>query len=372
MSKGVYISFCNKKAFNIIDDSFKESVLDSLKKNYYITIKDRNFYIINSSNIKYIGNNPYILSVKSIGSLYYLFLTKIDGVKHCIFIDRKVKEGHSYPRMMSVIYRFDDELFNETLFDGEIVKTEDDDWFYIINNLVLYKGELMKNKNIIVKINQVYDILTNNYIKDDHIEICPLYVKRLFGYHEWDYVIREYIPSLKYKTRGLYFEGIRNLKNHLYLFQKHQTFTKMASNVVVSNTTADEEPEHKIKVNKGKVSKSQYQRNKNQEKIEEVMKTKNMEEIKSRDTMAFMVRKTDTSDIFNLYCFENDDIRKYGIALIDGLRTSKKVNKLFRDGKDNITMNCKYSKDKEKWIPVEISDGNMDSLDSINYFISVQ
>ena len=66
----------------------------------------------------------------------------------------------------------------------------------------------------------------------------------------------EIYSFLKFKTRGLYFEGIRNLKNHLYLFQRHQTFTKITSNTVLTNTTVDEEPEKKIKVNKNKLSKS--------------------------------------------------------------------------------------------------------------------
>ena len=97
-----------------------------------------------------------------------------------------------------------------------------------------------------------------------------------------------------------------------------------------------------------------------------------MDDIKLREFMVFMVRKTDTSDIFNLYCLCNDEIKKYGVGLIDGLKTSKKVNKLFKDGRDNITMNCKYSVEKEKWIPFDISNDNMDTLDSINYYINIK
>ena len=68
MTKGNYISFCSKRAFNILDETLKQEILTKLHKNYYITIKDKNFYILNSKNIKYIEKNPHILSVKSIGS----------------------------------------------------------------------------------------------------------------------------------------------------------------------------------------------------------------------------------------------------------------------------------------------------------------
>ena len=137
MSKGNYISFCSKRAFNILDETLKQEILTKLHKNYYITIKDKNFYILNSKNIKYIEKNPHILSVKSIGSLYYLYFTIIDGRKYCLFIDKKIKEGHKFPRIISVIYRFDDSIFQDTVFDGELLRDQDDNWLYIINNLVL-------------------------------------------------------------------------------------------------------------------------------------------------------------------------------------------------------------------------------------------
>ena len=38
-------------------------------------------------------------------------------------------------------------------------------------------------------------------------------------YHEYEYIIKKYIPSLSYKTRGIYLDGIRDNKNYL---TKHQ------------------------------------------------------------------------------------------------------------------------------------------------------
>ena len=129
------ISFCGKQACNVVEDSFKEELLDILQKNYYISIKDKNFYIINSKNIRYIEKNPHILSVKSSGSLYYLFLTKINDQKFCFFIDKKIKEGHTYPRIISVNYRFDDSLFENTVFDGELLRDRDDIGYILLITL---------------------------------------------------------------------------------------------------------------------------------------------------------------------------------------------------------------------------------------------
>lgn len=333
------ISFCGKQACNVVEESFKEELLDILQKNYYISIKDKNFYIINPRNIKYIEKNPHFLSVKSSGSLYYLFLTRIDDINYCFFIDKKIKDGHKFPRIISVNYRFDDELFDNTLFDGELLRDRDENWLYVINNLILHRGKLLKDKHINYKINLVYKILTDHYLKDTHLEICPLYVKRLFANHEFNYMIKEYIPSLNYNCRGIYFEGIRNLNNHLFLFPRGQKFERVV----------DDKPKKII----------QPKRNKFEKKVE----------IGNRKYLRFMVRKTDISDIYNLYCLKDDEIYKYGGAHIPNLKTSKFMRKAFSEGNDNITMNCDFNAQMEKWRPMEITNEPVDDLKLVQQYL---
>lgn len=342
MFKTSKISFCNKQACNVVEDSFKEEILNILQKNYYVSIKDKNFYIINPRNIKYIEKNPHFLSVKSSGSLYYLFLTRIDQKNYCFFIDKKVKDGHNFPRIISVNYRFADELFDNTLFDGELLRDRDENWLYIINNLVIHRGTLLKDKHINYKLNLVYDILTNQYQKDSHLEICPLYVKRLFANHEFEYIIKTYIPSLNYNPRGIYFEGIRNFNNHLFLFPRGQKFEKKSLS----------EPKVDLTPKKKKIIK------------------KNNTSLGDRKILRFMVRKTDISDIYNLYCLKDDDIHKYGGAHIPNLKTSKYMRKAFSDGVDNITMNCEYNEKMEKWKPIDRTTETVDDLSLVEQYLS--
>ena len=358
MIKTSYISFCNKQTLNIIDDNFKAQVLDTLQKKYYITIKDRSFYVVKQNNIKYMEHNPYILSIKSLGSLYYLFLTTIEDKQYCIYIDKKIKEGHTHPRMLFVNYRFDESLFNDTLIEGELLKNNDNEWMFIIINLILHKGELQKNKNIVIRLNTMYNILTNLYKKDDHMEICPLYIKRLFSYHEMDTIFNEYIPSLNYKTRGIYLEGFKNQKrdksnrlqncnDHLYLFPRNMKFDK---------------PKEKVKIDITSY-KSEIKKQESIKKSEKVV-------VSGMEYITFMIRKTDKSDIYNLYCLDNTEIVNYGIAWIDSLRTSKKIAKNFKQ-KDSYNIQCVYSQDMEKWRPVNITENRIDNLATINEFIKI-
>ena len=341
MLKGSNISFCDKQAFNIIDDDLKKHILDILKKDYFITIKDRNFYIINKRNINYIEKQPFIVSIKSIGSLYYLFLTKIDNKNYCFYIDKKVKEGHSYPRILSVLYRFDDSIFNNTLFDGELLRNNNNNWMFIINNLILYKGEILKNKNIIYKLNKVYEILNENYIKDDHLEICPLYVKRLFSYHEWTYIMNEYIPNLNYKYKGLYFENTKINKNYLFITPRNNIYNKQNNN---NN------------------SKNNKQSNNSQTK--QIIENKYLD----KKYMNFLIRKTEIADIYDLYCLDNNELCKYDVALINSLKTSKKLNKLFTNN-DKLVFECEYNNINKKWIPINSNTNDINTKNEIINFI---
>ena len=95
--------------------------------------------------------------------------------------------------------------------------------------------------------------------------------------------------------------------------------------------TVDEEPEKKIKVNKNKLK--EHLRRKNQEKITKLLKQKMWKKLKG--IVWLLWYESRYFGYFQLYCLDNDDIMKYVVKLIDGLRTSK-VNKLFRDGKDML------------------------------------
>lgn len=336
MLKGSNISFCDKQTFNIIDDNLKKNILDILKNDYFIGIKDRNFYIINKKNINYIEKHPFILSVKSIGSPYYLFLTKVDNKKYCFYIDRKVKEGHNYPRILSVLYRFNDELFNNTLFDGELLRDNDNNWMFIINSLLIHKGEIMKNKNIIYKLNLVYDILTNKYIKDENLEICPLYVKRLFSYHQWDELKNDYLTGLNYKYKGICFENPKFNKNYLYIFNKKYNNTSKNNNLKIKNNV------------KSPICKSK---------------------IVNKKLMNFVLNKTDISDIYDLYCYKEDTLFKYDVASVNTLKVSKKLNKLFKDT-DRLVFECSYNTNDNKWTPLnKIETDDIDNIESINNYI---
>ena len=85
-----------------------------------------------------------------------------------------------------------------------------------------------------------------------------------------------------------------------------------------------------------------------------------------------MVRKTEISDIYNLFCLKDDEIHKYGGAHIPNLKTSKYMRKAFSNGVDNITMNCEYNDKMEKWKPIEITTEPVDDLSLVEEYLNLQ
>ena len=134
------ISFCDKKSENIVDNKNKEFVLNKIK-NYSIELDYKSSIILNEKLTKNITYHPHLLTIKSSGTNYFLFLTNIGNINYCFYIDRKIKQGYNYPRIISAKYRFDDIIFNDTLIDGEIIRDNSNNWHFLISDLLIYKGK---------------------------------------------------------------------------------------------------------------------------------------------------------------------------------------------------------------------------------------
>ena len=304
------ISFCNNEGDNVKDTKVKTAILDIIKQKYGINLKSNRANILNDKSINYI-KKPHFISVKTTGTNYFLFLTKINNINCCFYIDRKIKQGYTCPRIISIKYLFDDIVFEDTLFDGEIVKDNNDNWMFLISDIVIGEGKLMKNTSISNRFNSIYDMFSNRYKQDSDIELCPLVVKRLFPYSEYNELITSFIPKLKYRIRGLYFNSINpRHNNHLFLYPK---------------------PTDNIRPNKKK------------------------EATISRDILkTFELRKTIQAEIYDLYCYNDKEIVKFDVARLPSLKTTQLINNMF-DNNENVYVECKFNQKFNKWEPVKES-----------------
>jgi len=337
--KTMDISFCERKAQNIIKSDAKSFILDYLKTKYNISISDKYALMLNDRSIKYISMNPHLISLKTTGSNYYLFLTKLNDVNTCLFIDRKVKHGYTLPRIISVKYRFDDTLFNDTLFDGELVKDKNNNWMFLIQNMLVCKGELQKC-NVVTKYNKMYKLFSDDYVSDPNIDICVLKIKKLFKYDEYDELITRFIPSMSYNIRGMYFNTLNN-KHANYLFIYNTTNALKNKKLETKNTDS-------------------YSNNRDKEKVIQKKETNKKDENShiKKDTRIFQLKKSEKPEIYDLFAIHNNQLTKYGIAYVSGLKASRNIKKMLNTCPSPI-VECVYNNNFNKYEPLKVSEENI-------------
>ena len=308
-------SFCNIEIDNITKNESKQYILNQMSLLCSgIKYNSRYAKVFNEQFSKNL-NNPHIFFLKSSGTPYLLFMSQINGINYCFFIDKKIKEGYDYPKIFILPYEFSPELYKGSLFECELIRKKNKKWCLAINDIYYHEGKSLKKTIIIDRINTIHTILTNQFTENDFHSTCPLFIKKYFDYKDIHYAINEFAPQLDYNTRGIYFVPLRvDYSNILYIFPKE-------SNPVV---------------------------------MKETIKT----------TKCFGIMKTMKPDVYELYLSNGDNIIKQDIALVQTTLLSHTLLNYF-EGKsfdDEILVECKFHERFKKWEPVSLSDGPIDGI----------
>lgn len=345
------ISFCNKIAFNIKSDETKKYILNHLDNKYKLKIITKHFEKFEPKLISVINNNPHMICVRSNGNPYFLYLTKINFVNYCIFIDKKIQQGYFYPRMIISNYHFDETLFDDTIFDGEMIQNKNK-WVFLINDLIVYKGLYLQEQNLIKRLNTLYSMLQSDFIPDI-MDVSRIQVKKYFKYDDINKIINEYIPTLDYTCRGLYFKPLFlkfkdilvNFDDNLIKKVNREKF-KNVKNFLLLNDCK--------KMNNNDETLSESSSNSSQQDKETTYLVNNDKlQLNKEYKKIFYTRKTNNPDIYELY----DNNSKYiDIACINTMKISKYMRELFSKANiiDKIEVNYEYSDKFRKWIPVII------------------
>ena len=348
--KTMDLSFCGEVAHNVVNKEAKEFILKQLKTKYNIAINDNRAYILHEKSVYFLEKTQHIMSIKSSGTNYLLFFTRINNTNYCFYIDRKIAPGYTVPRIIATKYGFDDSVFQDTLLDGELVKNDSNQWMFLITDLLVSEGVKLQT-NIISRFNTLYSILKTKYTVDKDFDICPLVVKKLFKYSEYDYLITQFIPSLSYKTKGIYFNTLNTKHaNQLFIFP-NENHRKSKSNRHSDGHTGGG-------VGDTSYDKSNRYQNKSSLNIGAHSNTEcgtgSSEDGKSakNDSLIFKLQTTTTPEIYNLYFKDNEDLIKYSKpAYIHGIKTSKLIRKLL-NGTNSTYVYCRYNTKQNMWEPM--------------------
>ena len=228
------ISFCDKQCSNVNDNKIKSQIIQTIDSKYGIQIVTRDYNMINPNILRNVSYHQHILTPYTHGNPYMLYLTKIDNINCALFIDKKLKDGYTYPKIHCVKYRFSDELYEkDTIFTGELVRDNERRWFFLIDNLLLYKGMKTNEKNILSKFELINTIMENEYTQDKYLEICPLFIKKLFLYKDIKKMVTEFMPNLSYMCKGIVFYTLNNKHtNYVYMIPRDSQIPIKSSNEI--------------------------------------------------------------------------------------------------------------------------------------------
>lgn len=404
------ISFCDKQCSNLNNNKAKEDLINYIERKYPIKIIDRGYVPLNPHMMRNISYHQHILTTLTNGNSYILFLTQVEGINCCFYIDRKLKGGYTFPKIHCVKYRFANELFEkETIFSGELIRDNDRKWFFILSDILVYKGQDTKSKNILSKFEMMYDILKDEYTADEHMEVCPLQIKKLFTYDQVDTLVQDFIPNLSYVCKGLLFNTLDSKFNNYALIlprerqlqvvdksyidsiierknpelmqnvmpvmdysnnlnnqteyvdtkSKYNTVTPESAGIVANQPVTEVSDRGVSGHNNSREIQNTNTRNVNQSNS--VMTATTLESSNqgksniTQNNVVFRILKTESPDIYNLYCLNGNELIKDSIALIPNIKISQKMYHLFKNNnKLDVNMECKFSKVFERWIPENI------------------
>ena len=304
-------SFCNKEIDNVTDNSMKKYILDNLNLKTGIEYKSRYAKVYNQQYSKNL-NNPHIICVKSSGTPYLLFCTQINDINYCFLIDKKIKDGYEYPKIFIAHYRFSPELFKGTLFEVELIRDNDHEWSLLIGDIYTLNGLSQRNVQVHDRINNCINVMEKNYILDSFCDICPIFIKKYFDLNQITELLNDFIPSLNYRVRGLYFVPMKSTYSKILYMFKDNDYKKV-------NST-------------------------------------------NKKFISFRIIETITPDVYELYLFneQRTNIEKHSYASIPDIKTSKWIKDLVSKKKECIVQ-CKYNSLFKKWVPIK--EGN--SLDTL-------
>lgn len=201
------ISFCDGLAYNIRSDDTKRAVLARLASWGIEIIRRHHTRFEGDSSVAAINAAPHLVSVRTNGNPYLLFLTRHEYVNTCIFVDKKVQHGYTVPRMVVARLGFDDALFQGTVLDGEMVRVAPDDWVFVVNEVLVSAGESLAARDLLARVDLAYALLEGGFTPR-RTDPFRVQVKRYFRVTEMGAMLQEFVPGLPYTCRGVYFTPV--------------------------------------------------------------------------------------------------------------------------------------------------------------------
>jgi len=352
--------FCNKKSLQIVSSNIRNDIQKQINDIGLYNLTSKYYTFLNKKNVNNLKENNFLVTLSTFGKKFILFATIYNKKKYCIFINKK------NDTMIITQLKFIDDIFIGTLFDGELVKNQNDKWIYLINDIAYYKGTNIITKSFTERQSIIQNIIINEHENGDEKTETLFISKKI--YFEYKYIkdlINNYANSLNYKCSGLYFKNVNNFSdNYLFIFPECRSDSK----ILGGNDNTNDNLFGNVEILK------------NTENEDLTVSPK--KRVLEKTTCRFLLNNTSMPDIYELYCKNtNNSIEKHSYSAVPDLQTSEFLKDLTKNNYDLtddiktrlennkvIFVECNYHKGFKKWIPFK----KVDSMDTINTINQIQ
>ncbi|AUF82311.1 mRNA capping enzyme catalytic domain-containing protein [Tetraselmis virus 1] len=195
------ISFCSGIAHHITDDVIKEELLRDISDRMRVKTMMREAKVYREGSDQDTAG-CYVGCLQSRGNPYLLFLTRIGFQETAMYVDRKVRTGHTLPRVIVDHIMFDQSLFDGTIITGEMVRSNDGEWRFLAEDMLAVRGKPISKMPFRLRYSALIEVVNKNYTCDES-STHGIIVKKFFPINtEGLEHMQEHYNEVPYKCTG--------------------------------------------------------------------------------------------------------------------------------------------------------------------------
>lgn len=200
------ITFCGSSVEHIIDHPTKTLIVDAIRQLTDLAPDSRTTRIMRSPHDASFLRNPHLMALATRGQRFWMYLTQVNHQNVCLLVERSIKPGYPFPKMLAVQYQFNDTLYQNTLLEVEVLNDAGgcDAPLILWTDLLVLKNRDVRNWDPIRRFNVMHTILEKQYHENMVMQPCALQIKRLFASTDWNAMLA-FVKALPYVPRGLMF-----------------------------------------------------------------------------------------------------------------------------------------------------------------------
>jgi len=335
----------NEKALQITNTLHLQELTNKLT-NYGIDIEYKRYHFLDKNRANELKQKEHSFVLNTYGAKYLLFLTYVNFKPYALYINRK------NATFFLVKTRFDSNLYNDTILEGETIKINEK-WYFYVSDCLVYKKENIIVQSYVKRYEILQNILENDYVSDSYMEPFRLIKKDKYDYEDIIGVKNKVVEIMPFRVNGYVFKCLENASyDILYIFPEcRNKQTDDGGNC--RSPTIPIIPQSGGDNNMGN---SHAQSLGGDHHIQPTNQpTNQLVQPKGKDDATFLMKKTEFPDVYEIYMYDSSNSKKakVGYAGIPNIECSIMVKNWFID-KEEIYAKCKKNVVNEKWIPMQI------------------